>query len=727
MYLALLVALCRPERAHAQTVEPLPPVLNISLDEATPLGPRQRVPLRARLANSDGEPIAGAWIIFFANGRRDGQARTDAQGQAAWRLRQALAAGSHNIQASFAGLPGVQQASVTLQLRLEAAQLTLQAAPARVGEPLQLAGRLSRASGVPIAGGTVTILLEGKRVGTGRSDSNGAFALQVRRAVAAGTYQVEAAFEGQASVLPARAATQVSVSPAWVEIETVPRLAGARFALNGQQFVADQSGLARIAVERAGQYTLSALPWDADTTGIHATFARWEENVYTPQRSVRLPADGWLQAGFDLSYQVRVSLLDLNGQAVDPTMASSIMVTSTDRIRYTLSPVTPRWLPGSRVVRMEHGLVSRPVEYSAGSVIVDGSNVVNQGQQRFDPTQRQQWPIRLALYSTRFIVRDAMFGYPVDTKLQLSYPDGASQIWPLGADGELTVGLMARGGYTARVHAPGISAVIPIVLSRNQEVRLLVISYLDLAVLAVVLGSIGLGLLFIGRPQLLLLLRSPRALVQELARIVLAMRTTPPWRREHRLPRERLRPLDPMLIVALCLLLLGASGVTAASQFTTAPGNSSASPTRAATTTAPATRAALVMATAAPPPTTTATTAPPPSPQPTATRAIPPTSTALPAPPTPDKRTILTFSSPLRRNSEGPEVARLQQRLRELGYFAYPENSGQFGALTEAAVMSFQADRGLPTTGLAGPQTISALNNCDAACARSNTGEEVAP
>jgi peptidoglycan hydrolase-like protein with peptidoglycan-binding domain len=87
----------------------------------------------------------------------------------------------------------------------------------------------------------------------------------------------------------------------------------------------------------------------------------------------------------------------------------------------------------------------------------------------------------------------------------------------------------------------------------------------------------------------------------------------------------------------------------------------------------------------------------------------------------------LTFSSPLRRNSEGPEVAQLQQRLRELGYFAYPENSGQFGALTEAAVMSFQADRGLPTTGLAGPQTISALNNCDAACARSNTGEEVAP
>jgi peptidoglycan hydrolase-like protein with peptidoglycan-binding domain len=59
-----------------------------------------------------------------------------------------------------------------------------------------------------------------------------------------------------------------------------------------------------------------------------------------------------------------------------------------------------------------------------------------------------------------------------------------------------------------------------------------------------------------------------------------------------------------------------------------------------------------------------------------------------------------------------------------LKYFSYPENTGLFGPQTWVAVRQFQTDRGLPVTGLVGPLTIEALNNCAAGCTRANNPQE---
>lgn len=61
--------------------------------------------------------------------------------------------------------------------------------------------------------------------------------------------------------------------------------------------------------------------------------------------------------------------------------------------------------------------------------------------------------------------------------------------------------------------------------------------------------------------------------------------------------------------------------------------------------------------------------------------------------------------SVLERGMSGEEVARLQERLRELGFDA----PGEFGVATEAAVMEFQASRGLMPDGRVGPITRGAL------------------
>ena len=61
-----------------------------------------------------------------------------------------------------------------------------------------------------------------------------------------------------------------------------------------------------------------------------------------------------------------------------------------------------------------------------------------------------------------------------------------------------------------------------------------------------------------------------------------------------------------------------------------------------------------------------------------------------------------------RRGSMGPEVLKIQQRLRELNYYAGPLD-GDFGGGTEAAVKDFQRGASLSADGKVGPKTWAAL------------------
>lgn len=67
----------------------------------------------------------------------------------------------------------------------------------------------------------------------------------------------------------------------------------------------------------------------------------------------------------------------------------------------------------------------------------------------------------------------------------------------------------------------------------------------------------------------------------------------------------------------------------------------------------------------------------------------------------------------LQLGSSGSDVKRLQERLRELGYF-YGSVNGKFGADTEAAVIAFQSRNGQWADGVAGEDTQNALYSSSA-------------
>jgi peptidoglycan L-alanyl-D-glutamate endopeptidase CwlK len=62
----------------------------------------------------------------------------------------------------------------------------------------------------------------------------------------------------------------------------------------------------------------------------------------------------------------------------------------------------------------------------------------------------------------------------------------------------------------------------------------------------------------------------------------------------------------------------------------------------------------------------------------------------------------------LREGSQGDDVSKLQERLKQLG-FPPGVADGVFGAGTEAAVLAFQKNKGLVADGVVGPTTAAAL------------------
>lgn len=69
------------------------------------------------------------------------------------------------------------------------------------------------------------------------------------------------------------------------------------------------------------------------------------------------------------------------------------------------------------------------------------------------------------------------------------------------------------------------------------------------------------------------------------------------------------------------------------------------------------------------------------------------------------------FTNDMTIGSTGNDVMELQKRLRALGFFTYPTDTGYFGPLTQAAVKLYQASKGIITTGYVGPLTRGALNS----------------
>jgi predicted RNA-binding Zn-ribbon protein involved in translation (DUF1610 family) len=378
--------------------------------------------------------------------------------------------------------------------------------PVMVGNPATVIVQLLSSKGEPVANQPVELFVNGESERRSRTDLAGNVSMTIRRNEA-DTYALSAIFKGSRipSLGSSKANADLVVVPALVEVHTTPSLPNIRFALDDRVFSSDDYGVARIEVAKAGSYHLELLPLETNDPDIQMAFGRWSDDYFLPSRDIEIPLKKPLEVGLEVSYQVGQTFVDLDGKAVDLSRITSITLKGSNGATYTFEDNLPHWLPAGRVIRLNNGLEETKILYSVISVIIDGSNVVSQAQQRFFVHQNDLWTVKLLLYSAGFTARDALFRFPIGTGIHMEYPDGDVQTFNFDSNNQHTSTGLARGIYRVTVTgAEGFAPPTPIALSRNQDVELMVFSYLDMGVLLSIGIIVALGLLFFGRPYLMI-------------------------------------------------------------------------------------------------------------------------------------------------------------------------------------------------------------------------------
>ncbi len=360
-------------------------------------------------------------------------------------------------------------------------------APVAWGARASVTAHLMLSNGAPVADRHVDLHLAGDTAG-GRTDANGTAIFDIKTPVLPGGYALQVTFRGSSDLLPSQASTTLTVLPRTFTIHTVPVQQGLPFILNGTGFVSDANGIAQIVV--APDFDESLRP-DAGNLvvapGVEERFARWRTH------------NGDIYATYETYYEIRLAFVDLAGNPVDPARVTKVSLKGAIGNQLSVQPNTPFTVLGQRVVPLAGELQTKDVGYSVEDVVVDGASVVHRAQNRFTPSLERTWTITLLFYSAHVLVRDAIFGFPLASELTITYPDGHEVAVPT-KDGELSLTAMARGNYSIVARGWGISFSRPVALSRDQDVDLKVITYLDLGVVVGLVMFVVFGLLLVGRP-----------------------------------------------------------------------------------------------------------------------------------------------------------------------------------------------------------------------------------
>jgi len=145
-------------------------------------------------------------------------------------------------------------------------------------------------------------------------------------------------------------------------------------------------------------------------------------------------------------------------------------------------------------------------------VNISGTNVVHQQKEYFFvgfdqktlvPEPYSSGFFRLIFYQAKFTVTDTLWPHSIGSGVILTFPDGTKREYAFTSPGKVTIPALPRGKYKVAVDAPGFGFVRPLTLTRDQDVKLQVISYIDLAVVGLLISSVVIGLVVVRRPHLL--------------------------------------------------------------------------------------------------------------------------------------------------------------------------------------------------------------------------------
>jgi hypothetical protein len=374
-----------------------------------------------------------------------------------------------------------------------------------VGDQFTISGHIRDLAGGPINNATIHITLNGTLLGNTRSNPVGYFVRKFNsKKLTAGTYTINAYFNGTRFLFRSGASTHLTIDNGVVGVQTIPAISGITFQMDGKLYVSGSSGNITIPVDTPGVHRLTVLLNLYGDPSQRIEFSRWLEGGVQPYLDILVPSNNnYVEVGLNVYHKVGLTFVDQGKFPVDSKRVTQVTYRSAQGDVFVVNNGNPQWIPASRVARLSNGLVPTPLLYSVISVLADGSNVVNSSQQQFYALPNDTWKISMLLYSIHMSASDGLFNFPTGSSINLVAPDGTIKNYPLDLAGTAEIHSLARGNYSIQlVGAAGLGSKTPVALSRNQNVSVKEISFLDLAVLLVIGTVLTLGLLLYGRPQM---------------------------------------------------------------------------------------------------------------------------------------------------------------------------------------------------------------------------------
>jgi hypothetical protein len=155
-----------------------------------------------------------------------------------------------------------------------------------------------------------------------------------------------------------------------------------------------------------------------------------------------------------------------------------------------------------RVQPLAGGPVVKDVTWSAQVVQISGANVVRSSKQKWQPASDKQIALDLDFYPLQIRGVDAFFGRAAGQRAVVQFPDGHTLTYPLH-NGRVLIPALPRGSYNVTITGAGEAFKTPVSLSKPQIAELKVITFTDMAAVALFAVAFLLGLALIGRPHLL--------------------------------------------------------------------------------------------------------------------------------------------------------------------------------------------------------------------------------
>ena len=161
-----------------------------------------------------------------------------------------------------------------------------------------------------------------------------------------------------------------------VMVQTRPAIPGARFALDGTEFVANQHGLAVTTVVAPGTYELAVSSPTIEVEGASHSFSVWTGGERVFSRPLEVDSFTLLEAGFDTTRAVSFGFTDQNGTAIESGRIDHATIVESDGdTRYRINQGQPTPVVASRAVPNATGVTVLPVSYRLIEAVVDGRPV----------------------------------------------------------------------------------------------------------------------------------------------------------------------------------------------------------------------------------------------------------------------------------------------------------------------------------------------------------------